>query len=138
MLLDFHIAFICATLLLVVYADEQALLWILGRTRVMNERRLEWLHALVGLGLAGLIATGGLLFFLGGYSFLITDPVFIIKMVLVLALVVNAFFIAYVNKVAVYRSWAELTPAQRLPLIISGAISVIGWVGALICGLLLP
>ena len=138
MLLDLHVAFVCATLALVVYADEQGLMWMLGKKRVLSERLLEWLHALVGVGLAGLIATGGLLFFVGSYSFLITDPVFIVKMVLVLALVINAFFISYVNNVATLRSWNELTKEQKLPLLASGAISVAGWAGALICGLVLP
>jgi hypothetical protein len=137
LVLDLHLAFIWGTLAVVVYSDEQALLWILGKKRVMNKRLLEWLHALVGVGLAGLLTTGGLLFFVGGYDFLLSDPAFIIKMVFVAALLINGFFISYVNKLATLRSWGELSDAQRMPLLLSGAVSVCGWAGAVICGLLL-
>jgi hypothetical protein len=136
-LLTFHLAFIWGTLAVVLYADEQGLMWILGRKRVLNERLLEWLHALTGLGLAGLIATGGLLITVGGYGYLAATPAFIIKMVFVVVLVVNGFFISYVNKVAVHRAWSELSDSQRMPLLISGTLSALGWTGAVICGLLL-
>ena len=137
MLLDLHVAIIWATLAVVAFADEQGFMWILGKKRVLNERLLEWLHALTGLGLAGLITTGGLML-LNGYAFLLSDPVFIVKMVAVAALILNGFFISYVNKVATHTAWADLSSRQRLPLLISGAVSVCGWSVALICGLLLP
>lgn len=136
MLLTLHITLIFATLAVVLYADEQAFLWIRGAVETLPKRRLEWLHALTGLGLAGLITTGGLMF-LQQANFLLSNPTFLIKMVFVAALIINGFFISVINTIATMRSWSSLSTRERLPLLISGAISTGSWAGAGICGLLL-
>ena len=134
MLLDFHIIFIFAAGAAVLYADEEALSWVLGQRERLSAKKLEWLHGLVGAALAGLIATGGLLF-LRAPSFYLAQPAFVAKLVFVASLIVNGFFIARLSLRDAGRSWAELSERERQPLLISGVISLTGWGGALLCGL---
>lgn len=134
MLTVLHVSFVFATGALVLYSDEQGLLWMLGKRETLSLKKLEWLHMLVGLGLAGLIATGGLLF-LRAPSFYIGEPQFIVKMIFVLTLVVNSFFIGRFTHVATERAWRDLSNAERLSMLISGGVSFLAWVGAALGGL---
>ena len=136
LLLPLHIICIIGTLLLVAYTDEQALLWVLGKKQRLDERKIMFLHHAIAIGLALLLVTGGLLYARAATRYL-ADPTFIIKMVAVAALIINTYFIGKFSPLAITHSFKELTPQQRLPLFISGAVSGIGWVTALVCGLLL-
>jgi len=131
-----HVLFVIATAGVVLYADEQGLMWVRGKSALLSQRRLAWLHLLTGLGLAGLIATGGVLF-LGHSSPFLQNPFFYTKLVFVVALIVNGFLIERLARVATLRTWASLSSRERLPLIISGGISLVSWIGAGVCGLLL-
>lgn len=135
-LLPLHIAFIIGTLLLVLYTDEQALMWMLGKKRVLNEKSVRLLHHAIATGLALLLITGGLLYSSAAISYL-SNPTFIAKMVAIAALIINTYFIGKFSPLATMHSFKELTRSQRLPLFISGAVSVVGWVGAVVSGLLL-
>lgn len=132
----FHILAIIMTGAVVIYSDEQGLMWVLGKKETLDRRRLEILHTIVGVGISLIILTGGLIA-LPRISRFIHDPVFIIKMGFVLVLIVNAFFVGQLMHTASEKSFASLKKKERLPLSISGAVSVIGWLGAITCGLLL-
>lgn len=133
----FHILFIVCSGSVVLYSDEQGFMWMRGKLAYLSHRKSEWLHALVGLCLAGTITTGGLLF-LQSPSLYLSNATFITKMVFVAALIINGFFISAFTHIAATKQWRELSPRERVPLLISGAISVVGWGGAALCGLLLP
>ena len=135
-LLPLHILFIIATGALVLYSDEQGFMWILGKKETLPRKKLEWLHSLVGVGLAAIIATGGLLF-LRSPQFYLGQTDFIVKMVFVLALAVNGFFVGSMVHHASTSPWRQLSWRARLPFLISGGVSVASWAGALLCGLLL-
>lgn len=133
---ELHVVSVVLTLLIVVYSDEQALMWLLGRKQMLSKKRVDLLHILVSLGLGGILLTGGVMF-IDRADYLLSQPVFIVKMIFVGALVINAFFIGAISDIACNKPFASLTTSERWRVFMSGAISILGWGGALICGLLL-
>lgn len=113
----------------VFHADHMGFNWITGKTRVLDEAKVKTLHRNTWLGLTGMIATG-LLMFWPLHEYLLTRPQFYIKMFFVAALIANGFAIGNLQKIALTKSYAELTWGERLPLMISGAVSTLGWIGA--------
>jgi cation transport ATPase len=135
-MLFWHITAVVLTLLAVLYADEQGLQWFLGRTRVLSQKSVEVVHTLVSVGIAVIILTGGLMF-IDRSSYLLSQATFLAKMCFVGALVLNGFFIGSISKLASEKAFAELTPGERMKVLVSGGVSIVGWVGAVTCGLLL-
>lgn len=130
-----HIALIIIAGLTVLYSDEQGLEWFRGTQKTLSKKRLSLLHSIVSLGLAGIILTGGLVL-INEPEFL-ADPAFIAKMAFVTALTINGLFIGSLTEIATQKEFANVSRSKKRLLIVSGAISAIGWVGAIICGLLL-
>ncbi len=131
-----HIFLVCVTGLVVIFSDEQAFMWILGKKKVLDAKLVEILHVLVSIGLLCIILTGGLMF-IDRASYLLSTPAFLMKMCFVAALVINAFFIGTLSKIATTRAFAELSLNERIPLFVSGGVSIVGWAGALICAFFL-
>lgn len=131
-----HATAVLLTLLAVLYADERGLRWVRGRAHVLAPRKVATLHALVGVGLALILLTGGLMF-VDRSSYLLSQTTFLVKMGFVGALVVNAFFIGSISKLASEKAFVELTSNERRKVFLSGAISSLGWLGAIMCGLTL-
>jgi nitrate reductase gamma subunit len=134
--LQVHIATIIALVCVILYTDHLGLMWMLGKKEVLNAKRVTLLHTLVWAGLLLMLASGFTMF-LSYKDFLLFEPVFYVKALFVVTLVVNAFFIGTFMRAATERSFATLTRNEKVPLVISGAISTIGWIGAITCGLIL-
>lgn len=133
MLVTIHLTIVILTGLVVLYSDEQALMWVLGKKPILSPVRITFLHRTVSIGLALLLITGGLLYIQAVPAYL-SDSTFIIKMIAIAALIFNTYFIEKFSHVATSRTFASLETSQRLPLFVSGAISAIGWVVAIVCG----
>lgn len=133
---EVHLTLVLATAVLVIYSDKVGFSWVRGKVATLSKRKLEILHLAVGIGLTGILLTGGLMF-LDRAEYLLSQPVFLAKMVFVASLVVNALFIGSLAKVASERSFASLTGKERIPLYISGGVSVLGWVSAITLGFIL-
>jgi hypothetical protein len=131
-----HIISVIGTGMAVFYADEQAFMWIVGKKQRLSARMVRVMHVIVGLGLAALILTGGLLF-VDRSAYLLKNPTFLVKMIFVTALIINTFFVERLSHVATVHAFKDLTHQQRFPLFISGAVSLLSWIGAGICGLLI-
>lgn len=131
-----HLCLIITTMLFVLYADEQGLAWMLGKKQTLNARTLEVLHTITGIGLSLIILTGGLMF-MDRSTYLLSTSTFLIKMPIVLALVINSFAIGGLAHIAASRPFSSVTRKERRRIYISGGISVLGWLGAITCGLLL-
>lgn len=117
-------------------ADKDALAWLRGKREVLDASRLRLHHTLMWLGLAALIVTGSILSYpMLGY--LLSQPLFIMKLLFVAILIVNAVLIGRVMHVAHVRSFASLTWNERVPLLMSGVISSFAWLGALVLALAL-
>jgi hypothetical protein len=113
----------------VLHADHMGLQWLQGKLKTLDERVVKKLHRNTWIGLCGMILTGFLMFW-PMREYLLTRPQFYTKMAFVLTLIVNGFVIGYLQKVALTKSYAELTRQEKLPLMISGAVSTVGWLGA--------
>lgn len=131
----FHGLIFTATAVVIVYADHQGFLYFRGSRQTLSPAFLKWSHRLVWTGLLLMIFTGFLLAF-PAWEYYLTQPAFLIKMGFVLTLLVNAFAIGTLSRKAGEVAFAELTKKEKTTLLVSGALSAIGWVGAASIGLL--
>jgi len=131
-----HLSVAIIAVLLVLYSDEQAFMWVFGKTERMDQDRITLLHRAVTGALALLIATGGLMYYDAALAYL-SLPTFLVKMAAVFALILNTYAIYRFSSIAVKRSFASLSYAERMPLLGIGAISIAGWTIAFVCGLVI-
>ncbi len=113
----------------ILFADHMGFGWIRGKTPTLNPKTLVRTHWVVGISLGAMLGSGSVLFW-NAHQYLLTDPTFYIKMTFVLALIINSFVIERFLNVATTQPFATLTKKQKLPLIISGAVSTLSWIGA--------
>lgn len=133
-MLTAHILGVLFSLAVVAVADSHALAWVLGKTPHMNARRLRVLHLLTWAGLATLLVSGVFLT-APAFSYLVRQPLFIMKMLFVAVLFVNAILIGRLSHVAIEKTFAELTARERARLLTSGAVSFFSWTAAVILAL---
>lgn len=131
-----HVGILIITMLVVIYTDHLGLLYVLGKKAVLSKQLVTWLHRVVLVGLLGMIGTGFFLF-LPMSEYLLSKPNFYVKMLFVLTLVVNAFVINAFMKHAFIMPFKQLPSNIRRNLLISGAVSTLGWLGAILGGLYL-
>ncbi|MES2014692.1 MAG: hypothetical protein V4437_02660 [Patescibacteria group bacterium] len=131
-----HITFVFFSVGVILLADKEGFAWIRGKKETLNPKRLHLLHVLTWTGLLALIASGAILF-LPRAKFLLTEPLFIIKMLFVAVLVVNAFLIGRLMHVATVRSFRTLAFSEKIQLFVSGAISTVSWAGVIVLALYL-
>lgn len=112
-------------------ADHLGFDWIRGKKPMLNENEVHKYHTRVWIGLAGMIATGFLMFW-PMREYLLERPQFLAKISFVLALIINGFVIGRLQKVSTTRKFTDLTLKEKLPLFISGAVSTISWISAAI------
>lgn len=136
MLTTVHLGVVFATIFAVLYSDEQAFLWLLGKKERLSAETVRFLHAVVSMGLGLLIITGGLLYMRAPEAYL-SNPTFLVKMAAVAALIINTYVIERLSPLAISRSYASLSDTERRTLFVSGAVSVAGWSTAILCGYLL-
>lgn len=130
---DIHLSILFTTLAVVAFADLQGLRWALGRVSTLNTRLTRALHLLVYIGLGGMVLTG-LTMFSRDSEYLLSNPLFLSKMVFVGALIVNSFLIGKHIKVASEQSFAELGGREKTKLVVSGVVSGACWLGAMLLG----
>lgn len=130
-ILYIHLGTLGLVALLVLYADHQALSWVMGHKEKLNGKTIAVVHYLTLAGLTVMIISG-VSMALPLTEYLFTVPAFFIKMGFVLALVINSFFIGKLMHTAVNHSYKSLAFSEKLPLFISGGVSGISWLGAVI------
>jgi uncharacterized membrane protein len=131
-----HIASILFVLFFTVRADHMGLRWIMGKDSVLNPVKVERYHKMVWIGLGALIVTG-ITLFIPLRDYLLTNPRFFVKMWFVGMLVINGVAIGILSKVAVHKSFKELSQKTKIQLFATGAISTICWLGAILGGIFL-
>jgi hypothetical protein len=130
--LPFHVGAFFITLIAVVVADLQALLWVLGKLPTLDKKQIHRLHSMVEVGLL-VIVTTGILLALPVADYLVTITAFLLKMTFVFALIINSFVIKRHMDIPTTRTFASLTTGEKIPLLVSGLVSSASWIGAFIC-----
>jgi len=129
-LLQIHLFAVFTTIGLVIVADLHGLAWILGKIETSPKQRMMRLHQLVWVGLITIGFSGLMMFLLFYHEYLVSVTAFWIKMGFVLALFINAAVIGRLAKTSYTNKFSELSSKERLPLLISGCISAVAWIGA--------
>lgn len=127
-MLVLHLIALACTAVVVLVADEQALAWVRGKKEVLDARLTHRLHVLTWVGL-GVLTVSGVFLFWPMRAYLLETPLFVIKLLFVGILLTNAVLIGRLMPVALTNKFAELSWDERTPLLVSGALSVIGWLG---------
>jgi hypothetical protein len=131
-----HILFICAAVIIMVMSDGDGYAWMQGRKATLEAHHVRRYHWAMWTVLAGLIMSGAYMAY-PRLGYLSHDSAFILKMTFVALLVLNGLIIGHISHIATTRTYASLSRHERLPLLISGFISPVAWVLALVMGLML-
>ncbi|MBP6888900.1 MAG: hypothetical protein KBC21_04365 [Candidatus Pacebacteria bacterium] len=131
-----HLLILAFTVWQIISADHFGIKWITGKVKVLDLSLVKKYHNRTWLGLVLMITTGVILF-LPEREALLSKPQFIVKMGFVVALVINGFFIGFLQNIATTKTFASLTFKEKMSLIISGTVSTLSWLGATVAGLLL-
>lgn len=134
--LTVHVAILITTLFFVVCTDVLGVLYLLGIKKILPEKPVTWAHRIILIGLCGMILSGTVLF-IPVREYLLSQPNFYVKVVFVLALVINAFVIGAHMKKAFITPFKELPGPEKKKLLISGAVSTLSWLGAIFGGIYL-
>lgn len=129
-MISLHIGFIIFSFLVIFYTDKIALHWFLSKKETLDEKKMTLAHHLVWFGILGAIISGALIAY-PRLDYLLGEKAFIIKILFVLALLVNAVFLGRLMKTAFTHSFNSLENEKKIEFVIAGMISVFSWLGAL-------
>jgi len=127
--LPIHFASILFIAWNVFHADHMGFDWIRGKVQTLDKDLVRKYHKRTWIGLGLMIVTGIGLFW-PAKDMLLARPQFIIKMGFVLAIFINSFVIGALSKTSITKTYTSLSTKEKIPLIISGGISTISWLGA--------
>ena len=130
-LLPLHLITLAITAVAIVIADHDAFAYMRGKKETLSPRRVKTLHYSVWAGLLLMIITGGIMAY-PVWRVLFSNTSFLIKMAFVGILFVNAIVIHFLSDLATKKPFAALSHKEKMFLMISGALSTIGWFGAAI------
>lgn len=131
---EVHLGILIVTVVAILWADHVGFQYFRGQRLTLPALLITRLHYAVSVGLLGMIATGAYMAS-DRWTYLSAQPVFWLKLFFVAVLVVNALFITALMRTATTTSFASLSMRERLTLLISGAASGMGWLGAATIGL---
>lgn len=126
------IALACAAVV-ILYSDHKGYAYMTGKVDVLTETFVRRSHMLVWIGLFAMILSGVLLV-IPTWIYRLQEPAFYVKMALVLILVWNGMAIGKLARVASVKPFRDLPSADQRTLMLSGGLSVAGWVGATVIG----
>ena len=117
----------------IIHADHMGFNWMRGKVKTLDKKVVAKYHKGTWIGLIFAILTG-IITFLSVRS-QVVYPQFYIKMGFVTALVINSFVIGTLSKIPTTKTFTSMSTKEKLPLLISGAVSTISWGGAAIMAL---
>ncbi len=127
-LLYVHLLCLLVAVIGIILADRAALGWMRGKLQTIEPKKLLGAHWTVTVALLGLVYSGLFLFW-PMHEYLLAQPYFLVKMFLVGALLINGIAIDTLKDIASQQSFASLTSRQKIPLLMSGTISGLAWLG---------
>jgi hypothetical protein len=128
-----HLTTLAITAIMILYSDHQGYLYFRGKKETLSLWFVTWSHRIVWSGLIGMILSGFFLV-LPGWNYYLEYPLFYVKMGFVLVLCVNGLAIGKLSQLTTERAFHELPPELKKTLLVSGALSFSGWVGAAVIG----
>ncbi len=131
-----HLTTLAITAIAILYSDHQGFSYFRGKKQTLSIGFVTWSHRFIWTGLIGMILSGFFLV-LPGWDYYLTYPAFYVKMGFVLVLCVNGLAIGRLSQLTTERAFDELPPELRKTLLVSGALSLSGWVGSALIGFFL-
>ncbi len=128
-----HLAFFILVVPAIIFADHMGFKYFTGRVQTLDARHIRWAHRAVMTGLLLLIISG-VMIVAGNWAVWFEKPLFYAKLALVATVALNGFFIHSLMMKATVAPYAALTSEERRLLLVSGALSAIGWVGSAVIG----
>lgn len=130
-ILPFHLLSLVFVAWNMFSADKLVFAWFRGALQTVDADRIRTYHNRMWIGLLLMIITGMLLF-LPQRETLLQTPAFFVKMFFVGLLVINGFVIGELSRVVSKKPYSSLTKKEKIPLLLSGGVSLVGWLGAVI------
>lgn len=131
-----HLMALCVAVCGMLLADSIGLSWFRSAIHTLPVKRVHMLHEVMSGALAFLIASGLMLFW-PERDYLVTQPLFFLKMAFIGVLIINSFVIDSLMHHATRTSYRSLPLGTKRALIVSGAVSSICWAGAALAALAL-
>ncbi|MEK7567773.1 MAG: hypothetical protein AAB513_02530 [Patescibacteria group bacterium] len=131
LLLPIHIGTLFITAVFILIADHDAFLYMRGKKELLSRKKVKIIHYTVWTGLIIMITTG-LTMAYSALGDLIKSTGFLTKMFFVILLFINAIAIHFLSDLAIEKPFVSLSKKEKTLLLISGAASTIGWLGAAI------
>ncbi len=128
-----HLLILALTAFVILYSDHQGLDYLRQKKVTLSKRSITRLHRMVWIGLLGMVVTG-IALVIPAWEHYLTEPSFYVKMGFVLTLAVNGVFIGKLSHTAADTPYPLLESETKKSLLLSGALSSIGWVGATVVG----
>lgn len=122
-----HLAFLAFAAVVILVADHDGYLYLRCKKLLLDAKRLKHLHLCIWIALAGMILTGVAL--VADEPEVLAETTFLVKLLMVAALVVNGVVIGQLLKLSISTPFAQLSPKQKLALFTSGSVSVSCWIG---------
>lgn len=129
-LTDIHLGVLLITVIAIVYSDYLGLAYMRGKKETLSVSKVVLLHRFIWVGIILMILTG-IVLISSSWEYWLQNPVFYIKMGFVCILIINSIFIGKLSHIATEQSFASLETEQKSVLLLSGALSVIGWIGSI-------
>jgi hypothetical protein len=127
----FHILSLCFVAWTIFLSEREALAWFREEKETLDKEKLQKYHRRMWVGLVFMIATGSVLFW-PDRDILPSIHAFQLKMFFVFCLLLNAFVLGKLMPIAAARSYKSLSRKEKMPLMVSGGISLLCWLGAFI------
>jgi cation transport ATPase len=126
-LVTIHLLLLIVTAPVILYADHMGFQYLTGRVKTISPRKVEWTHRLVSIGIVLLIVTG-VLITIPIWAVVLEKPLFYAKLAFVATLVLNGVFIGSLMKKATMTPFTNLSKDEKKFLLLSGAVSALGWI----------
>ncbi len=127
-----HLLSLAFVAVVIIIADHDGYLYMRGKKAVLDATKVKRLHQLAWVGLGAMIVSGvGLI---AKDPDVLADSGFVVKMLMVAALIVNGVVIGQLSKVASVTPFVSLSTKQKLALLASGGVSISCWIGATLIG----
>ena len=131
-----HILSLLFAVCIMALADKEVFAWLRGKKETLIEKRMYLYHILMWEALFALIGSG-ILLALPRLSYLITQPLFVIKMLFVGILFVNAIILGRLMPVTSERGFSSLSKEEKMSVYMSGVISAFSWIATTLVALTL-